>query len=98
MSCDRGMKSATRAAPSRNFHLPLPADLYDELRAEAERRGEAATTLARAALAEWLQARRRLAVAEAVTAYATTTAGSTDDLNPEVEAAGLAAIDPGTRP
>lgn len=97
MSYDRGMKYATRTASNRNFHLPLPADLYDELRAEAERRGEAATTLARVALAEWLEARRRLVVAEAVTTYATTLAGTTDDLDPEVEAAGLATLHQDTR-
>lgn len=75
-----------------NFHLPMPARLYRDLRTEAERRGIPATVLARRVLEDWLEERRRLAVAEAISAYAAQVAGTRDDLDPELEAAAVAAM------
>ena len=72
-----------------NFHLPMPARLYRDLRAAAERRGVPATVLARQVLEEWLEAHRRLAVSEAITAYAADAAGTAADLDPELESAGV---------
>src|ERR1700693_2677869 len=43
----------------RSFHLPLPADLYEELRAEARRRGRPATAVARQGIEGGLRRLRR---------------------------------------
>ena len=80
------------AMASHNFHLPMPAGLYRDLRAAAERRGVPATALARQVIEEWLEAHRRLAVSEAISAYATGAAGTVADLDPELEAAAVEAL------
>lgn len=81
------MTSATR-----NFHLPLPEALYDELRRAASEVNQPATRFAqelmRAGLDEWRRARRRQEIA----AYARQVAGSTEDLDPELERAGLTSL------
>lgn len=77
-----------------NFHVPMPSQLYRELRTEAERRGVPATALARQVLEEWLEEHRRLTVAEAIAAYAAEVAGTTADLDPELEAATIETVLP----
>ena len=81
------MKSATR-----NFHLPLPEAFYDELRLAAREAGLPATKfgqeLMRAGLDDWRRAHRRLQIA----AYARQVAGSRDDLDPDLERAGIEAL------
>src|ERR1039458_7304257 len=59
----------------KNFHLPLPEQTYTGLRAEAERRGVPATTLAREAVDWWLRQQVRKARDEANAAHATEKAG-----------------------
>jgi hypothetical protein len=78
------MKSAQR-----NFHRPLPDDLYARLRAEAERSGRPATLLARRALELWLRQRRKAARHSAICAYAAECAGTPADLDPALEAASV---------
>ncbi len=73
----------------RNLHVPLPDDVYARLRSEADRSGRPATVLAREAIRTWLRRRRKIARHEAITAYAARWAGSSLDLDPELEAAGL---------
>jgi hypothetical protein len=80
------MKAAMNGVASRNFHLPMPSRLYQDLRAEAMRRGVPATALARQVLEEWLEARHRQAVAEAIATYAVGVAGGAEDLDAELEA------------
>jgi hypothetical protein len=81
------MTSATK-----NFHLPLPEALYDELRLAAREVDQPATRFAqelmRAGLDEWRRARRRQEIA----AYARQVAGSTEDLDPELERAALTSL------
>jgi hypothetical protein len=81
------MTSATK-----NFHLPLPETLYDELRSAAREVDQPATRFAqelmRAGLNEWHRARRRQQIA----AYARQVAGSSEDLDPELERAGIDAL------
>ena len=76
------MTSATK-----NFHLPLPETLYDELRSAAREADQPATRFAqelmRAGLDEWHRTRRRQQIA----AYARQVAGSTEDLDPDLERA-----------
>ena len=73
----------------RNFHVPLPEDLYDELRHASEQTAQPATTLAREAIAQWLERRERERLAQEIAQYAAVTAGSPEDLDEDLEAAGL---------
>jgi hypothetical protein len=73
----------------RNFHVPLPDDLYKLLHAEAKRSKQPATALARDAIAWWLQQRRKAALHEAICAYATQYAGTAADLDQAFETASV---------
>jgi predicted DNA-binding protein len=77
------------SAPVRNFHLPLPSDVYERLKEAAARESRPATSVAREAIEEWLRQRRRLAVREEISSYADAIAGSREDLDPELENAGV---------
>jgi hypothetical protein len=73
----------------KNFHLPLPELTYAQLRAEAERTEVPATSLAREAIDQWLRQQLRAARHAAISAYAEEMAGTNDDLDPVLEAAGI---------
>ena len=73
----------------RNFHLPLPDDLYASLRREAAAAGRPATDLARDAIQALIRVRRRRALDAAVAAYASESAGTRADLDREMEAAAI---------
>lgn len=73
------------ANAKRNLHVPLPENLHERLRAEAARSGRAATTLAREAIESWIEERERQAVHEAIAEYANEMAGSTADLDEDLE-------------
>ncbi|MGA2877469.1 MAG: hypothetical protein ABSG13_00815 [Bryobacteraceae bacterium] len=73
----------------RNFHLPLPDQVYDELKAEAQRSQIPATSMARHAIQSWLSARKKAARKQAIAVYAAEMAGTEFDLDPELEAASL---------
>jgi hypothetical protein len=77
------------ATTLRNFHVPLPDEIYLELRAEAERIKQPATLLARMAIEAWLEQRRAAALYAEIAAYAERHAGTNLDLDQEIEAAGL---------
>jgi len=81
------MSSATK-----NFHLPLPEEFYNELRSAAREVDQPATRFAqelmRAGLDDWRRARRRREIA----AYARQVAGSSADFDPELERAGIQAL------
>lgn len=79
----------TKKTNARNLHVPLEAELYERLRAEAERTGRPATRIAREAIERFLAEMRRTAVREAIASYAAACAGSKDDLDPELEAAAV---------
>jgi predicted transcriptional regulator len=74
---------------TRNLHVPLPDDLYRRLREEADRSGRPATALAREAIDEWLAARQAEAVHEAIAEYARQAGGSIEDLDHDLEQAGV---------
>ena len=73
----------------KNFHLPLPEHTYAQLRAEAERTQVPATILAREAIDLWLHHQARVARHAAIAAYAAEMAGSSFDLDTELESAGI---------
>ena len=81
------MDSATK-----NFHLPLPAAFYEELRTAAREVDQPATKFAqelmRVGLDEWRRARRRQQIAM----YARQVAGSSEDLDLELERAGIGSL------
>lgn len=73
----------------KNFHLPLPEQIYTLLRAEAERTHVPATTLAREAIDSWLNDQARKAKHDAIAAYAAEMAGTDLDLDRALESAGI---------
>ena len=73
----------------KNFHLPLPEEVYAALREQAAALSRPATIIAREAIETWLRERRRASVREAIAEYAATHAGTTTDLDPALEAASL---------
>ncbi|MBW2284581.1 MAG: hypothetical protein JRF65_08280 [Deltaproteobacteria bacterium] len=76
----------------RNFHVPLPHDLYDQLRSEAERSNTPATVLVRRAITFWLQQRKKAALHHAIAEYAAEYAGTEDDLDADLENASTARL------
>ena len=84
-------------ATLRNFHLPLPDDVYQALRDEAAAVKQPATVIARQAIERWLRERKRATVREAIAAYAAEHAGTSADLDTELEAAGLQMLRPAKR-
>ncbi len=73
----------------RNLHVPLPGALHQRLRAEATRTGRPTTTLAREAIEAWIREREREKISEHIAEYAAEVAGSTADLDPVLERAGV---------
>jgi predicted transcriptional regulator len=73
----------------RNFHLPLPDHVYDDLREEAARSSRPATAVARQAIELWLKNRRKTAQHNAISALAAEHAGSPLDLDGDLEAASI---------
>lgn len=73
----------------RNFHIPLPDDLYRALQTEAEQVHRPANAVARDAIAHWIERRRQERIDEAIVAYAAAVAGSAADLDAGLEAASL---------
>ena len=73
----------------KNFHLPLPEQTYLGLRAEAERTGLPATTLAREAVDWWLRQQARKVRHDAIAAYASEMAGTRLDLDADLESAAI---------
>jgi len=73
----------------KDFHLPLPDQTWDELRAEAERAQLPVTTITREAISDWLRTRKKIARRKAVMEYATAMAATRFDLDPALESAGV---------
>ena len=76
----------------RNFHVPLPDELYEQLQEEAKRSNHPATQVARDAIAAWVREKQRVALHEAIVAYAQAQAGTEADLDPAWEAAGVSSL------
>ena len=80
---------ATKAIRMKNFHVPLPEDLYNKLRFEANHSKLPATELARQAIELWVKKKRKVALHNAIVDYANKNAGSEFDLDQELEAASI---------
>ncbi|MEZ0229943.1 MAG: hypothetical protein ACAI25_15070 [Planctomycetota bacterium] len=72
---------------TKNLHVPLTPGLHAELRAAAERNGRPATEIAREAIERWLKDEQRRVIKAEIAEYAAARAGTTDDLDPELERA-----------
>lgn len=86
-------RSTTPARPRRNFHVPLPDDLYRALQLEADQAQRPANALAREAIAQWVEARRQARIDQAIVAYAEAAAGTASDLDRDLEAASLEVLE-----
>lgn len=73
----------------KHLHVPLPESLHAALMNVAKASGESATTLARQAIEDALWKHKQELVRAELAAYAAAVAGTPDDLDPELEAAGL---------
>jgi predicted DNA-binding protein len=78
-----------KTAAAHNFHVPLPTVVYSRLRLEAERQHKPATQLVKQAVEQWLEEQEKLALHEDIARYAAETAGSCDDLDEQLEVAGV---------
>ncbi len=81
---------ATRA--NVNFHLPLTPEMHDQLREEAERSGQPATTVAREALRAALVQRKRQRLYSEIASFAAEHGGTDLDLDESLERAGIEAL------
>ena len=73
----------------KNFHVPLPDETYDGLRLAAARSNVPATALAREAIDFWLRQEMRRARYDAIAAFAAAAAGTSVDLDEDLEAASI---------
>ena len=74
------------------MHVPLSTDIHTRLKAEAKRSGQPATVLVREAIETWLVAREKAALHQAITRYAEATAGTSADLDLDMENAAVEQI------
>ena len=74
---------------TRNFHLPLPDEIYQSIRSEAQRQRRPATMVVREVLEQWLARQRAEAIHLDISNYAAKHAGTRVDLDPSLEAAGI---------
>jgi predicted DNA-binding protein len=77
------------AKASQNLHVPLPGALHVRLHAQAARAGRPATAVAREAIEAWIEQRERQALHDAIATYAHEVGGSRDDLDEDLERAGV---------
>jgi predicted DNA-binding protein len=73
----------------RNFHVPLPEDLYGRLKDESLRRDVPATQMVREAIEVWLDEAEREVLRRDISDYAREMAGTQADLDEELQEAGL---------
>jgi len=72
-----------------NMHAPLSIDIHTRLKAEAKRSVRPVTVLVREAIETWLEERERAALHHAIAHYAQAIAGTSDDLDADVEKASV---------
>lgn len=70
---------------AQNFHLPLPVDIYAELRKASDELNAPATQIVRSVLESWLKERRKRALHQQIASYAEAVAGTEFDLMTDLE-------------
>jgi predicted DNA-binding protein len=73
----------------RNFHVPLPQELYNKLRNEAKERKQPATQIVRLVLENWFKQREQELLHQQIAAWASENAGSSFDLDEQLEEASV---------
>ena len=73
----------------KNFHVPLPEDLYGRLRELSRAEGRPATSLVRDAVAEWIDRAEQERIDREIAEYAAAEAGGPADLDEALESASL---------
>ncbi|MBX3142719.1 MAG: hypothetical protein KF813_03100 [Trueperaceae bacterium] len=74
---------------TKNLHVPLSLELHTSLKAQATRLRTPATVLARDAIEAWIQKCKQEQLTEEIRAYAEAVAGSGDEFDKALEAAGI---------
>lgn len=82
-----------KTTATHNFHVPLPEQLYNRLRDMAQRQRRPATQLAKQAVEHWLDEQEKQSLHEEIARYAAQAAGTGDDLDEQLEVAGLEHLD-----
>lgn len=72
-----------------NFHVPLPRELYQRLRQEAEQAQRPATAIVKEAVHQWLKKKEQEALHEAMSDYVARMAGTPADLDEDFESAAI---------
>ena len=70
-----------------NFHVPLPDEIYQQLRAETKRLNQPATQLVRQAIETWLRQQRQITLHDEIQRYAQRHGGTDIDLDTDLEIA-----------
>jgi predicted DNA-binding protein len=86
-----------KTVAAHNFHVPLSSGVYKRLRSESERQKKPATQLVKQAVEYWLEEQEKLALHEDITRYAEETAGTCEDLDEQLEIAGLERLNNGEK-
>ena len=79
-------------AETKKMHLPLTLEMHQRLKHEAVSLGIPSTALAREAIAEWLERRRRQRIASELRGFAEEHAGTELDLDPDLDEAAHARL------
>ena len=74
----------------KNFHVPLAPETYEALREESEAMGVPATTIVREAVEGWIDGQRAKRLRDEIAAYAEENAGTSADLDPDLEVSAAA--------
>jgi len=82
-----------KTAATHNFHVPLSAGVYSRLRSEAERQRKPATQLVKQLVEYWLEEQEKLVLHEEIASYAAEVAGTSNDLDEQLEVAGVEHLD-----
>jgi hypothetical protein len=82
-------KTTQRALRPRNFHLPLPADTYDELRSASEEMSQPATQLVRSILQNWLKLRKKAQTKNKIAEYTREIESNDVSIDSDFEALGV---------
>ncbi len=76
----------------KNLHVPLPDPLYKRLRKHSIRSHRPATAIAREAIDRWLDDQEKVLIDEAIGEYVRQMAGTSDDLDEDLEAASIESL------
>lgn len=78
-----------QAIKTRNFHVPLTAETYALFRQAAESLHQPATQIAREIIEAWVKKRQKELLHRQLAAYVKAHAGSSQDIDQGLEAAGI---------